>query len=350
MIVSFAWPTSASFGGGVDALFRYADGLARRGHEVHLVHGPKTPDRISHVDEVGWFTFHPSIQHHVVDDLLDPGLPAGDVCFPSVAAPQLGQPAVLIQGYRMLDASFERPGFRARCPKFCVATWLTEVGVAWGSPPEQMLHVPLGIDHDVFRVDDPAGDRPIDVAMLYSTHPVKGGDDGLAALREVHRRRPGLRVELFGMIRPPGPLPDFVTYRTAPDRAELARAVYNRTKVFVQPSLREGFGLTSVEAMACGAALVTTDNGGSRDFAAHDRTAAVVPRQDPGRLAEAVEQLLADDDRRARLAHAGGEVARTFRWEHAAEVLEGHLLRYLEDPTRLQAPPRDAPTFLDDRY
>lgn len=349
MIISFSYPSTHRYGGGVDTLFSYADGLARRGHTVHLIHGPAIPDLISSPDDISWHRFEPAITHHVVASLADPSLPAADVIFQPDAPPHLGQPVVLIQGYKLLAAALERPAFRAACPKVCVAGWLTRVGQAWGSPPEQLLHVPPGIDHQHFRPAGAATERPIDVAMLYTDHPVKGGADGLAALDLVRRRRPDLRVVLFGML-PPGELPPWATFRQAPDHETLAAEIYGCAKVFLQPSWREGFGLTAVEAMACGAALVTTDNGGSEDYARPGFTAEVAPPRDPASLAAAIERLLDDDAHRGNVARAGEDLAATFTWDHAAELLEDHLERYLADPAALQRPPSDAPMFLEDSW
>lgn len=350
MIVTFAWPTSAQFGGGVATMFEYANALARLGHTIHLIHGPRTDDRIDHVSEIDWFTFEDSVQHHVVDRLADADIDQSDVCFPYGAPKHLGQPAVLIQGYKMIAASRERQAFRAPCPKVCVASWLEDIGVAWGSPRHEMFHVPPGIDLDRFRRPSGPAERTADVAMLYSIHPVKGGDDGMDALVELQRRRPGLRAELFGIYRPEGTLPDWATYHEAPSQDHLVRHIYQGAKVFLQPSRREGLGLTSLEAMACGSALVTTDNGGSRDYAHHGHTALVVPARDPGAMADAVGDLLEDDERRVRLAEAGAAEARQFTWERAGQALEAHLLRYVADPGRYQHDPVDAPVFLADTW
>ena len=106
-----------------------------------------------------------------------------------------------------------------------------------------------------------------------------------------------------------------------PDHPTLAAEVYGRAKVFVQPSLVEGFGYTPVEAMACGAALVTTDNGGSADYGYHERTALVVPPGDPDALAAAVSRLLDDDELRISLAEAGRAHVARFRWERTGAIL-----------------------------
>ena len=95
--------------------------------------------------------------------------------------------------------------------------------------------------------------------------------------------------------------------------------------------------------MACGCALVTTDNGGSRDYAVDGETALVVPPGDAAGLAAAAERLLRDDAARARLAGAGAElVRRRFDWDNTAALLEPHLEAYVADPGRYQQPPVDA--------
>jgi glycosyltransferase involved in cell wall biosynthesis len=346
--ITFVYPSSPVYTGGVVVLYHYANGLARRGHDVHFVHGPTTPMRISSMDELSWFPFDERVGHQIADDLDDPSIPDGDVVFSLEAPARLGQPVILIQGYGLIAAAIERPAYRARCPKLMVASWLRDVGVAWGSPPEQMLYVPMGLDHDVFRVLDPGGERPLDVAILSHQHPKKGWDDGLAALDLVRRGRPDLRVAAFGILDRGEPLPSWVEFHRDPSRPQLVGDVLNRAKVFLQPSRLEGFGYAAVEAMACGAALVTTDNGGSRDYALHDETALVVGRRDVPAMAEAVTALLADDDRRVRLAAAGERLVRRFTWEEGAAAMEAHLERYLSDPGALQAPPGDAPMFLED--
>jgi glycosyltransferase involved in cell wall biosynthesis len=337
MIVSFAFPSSSHRTGGVIALYEFANAMSRRGHETHFIHGPAWPVRINSLDELPPFDFDENLYHHIVDELDDPSLPASDIAFFPRPPARLGQPVVFIQGYQMMPAEVEESVFRQPCPKLCIASWLTDVGESLGVPREQLWHVPMGIDHEIFAVRTPLDQRPYDVAMLYHDHREKGWDVGLATLREVCRRRPGLRGVVFGLITPPEELPSGIDFVFGLDHQGLADQVYNRARVFVQPSYHEGFGFTAVEAMACGAALVSTDNGGSDDYALPD-TALVVPPGDVDGLVRSVETLLDDDDRRLRLASAGERHVRTFDWDHAAAVLEGHLEEYLEDPARFQEP------------
>jgi phosphatidylinositol alpha-1,6-mannosyltransferase len=75
--------------------------------------------------------------------------------------------------------------------------------------------------------------------------------------------------------------------------------------------------------MACGAALVTYDNGGCRDYARDGETALVAKRRDLDELAAKLEQLAADPGLRARIAAAGAALVTTaFDWDRAVERLE----------------------------
>jgi glycosyltransferase involved in cell wall biosynthesis len=197
----------------------------------------------------------------------------------------------------------------------------------------------MGLDHELFSARTPAADRAFDVAMLHNVHPTKAWNVGFAALREAKRRVPDLRAVVFGVDRTGEVLDDWIDFRLSPDQPTLAREVYNATRVFVQSSKHEGFGFTAVEAMACGAALVTTDNGGSRDYAVHGETAWVVPPGDHQGLADGIEALVTDERRRSRLAAAGERAVRRFDWAEGAATLEAHLERYVADPAAFQHPP-----------
>jgi glycosyltransferase involved in cell wall biosynthesis len=86
--------------------------------------------------------------------------------------------------------------------------------------------------------------------------------------------------------------------------------------------------------MACGCALVTTNNGGSSEFATHGTTALCVEPGDVDGLAAHLVTLLLDDDRRTGIAQRGAASAARFRWDESARILEGHLEAYLADPDR----------------
>lgn len=341
MILNFVFPSSSQRAGGATMVFEFANAMAQRDHEVHLTHVPGMLERVRHVLDIP-FQFDNRIRHHPADSLDDPAIPSADIVFHGDRPGRLGEPVTFVQGFRLVGPIWDRSAFRAPNPKICIAGWLVDVGLAYGAPPEQLVHVPLGLDHDRFSPRHRWSERRYDVAMLYHPFYEKGWDTGYEALCSLARRRRSLRAVVFSLAGPPPePLPGGVELMLGLDQVALAEVVYNQTRVMVQPSHHEGFGLTAVEAMACGATLVTTDCGGSRDYALPDETAVVVPAGDPAALAAAADRLLDDVGRARRLADAGAAFVRRFDWSRSASELERFLERYLEDPAAYQHPPGD---------
>ncbi len=77
--------------------------------------------------------------------------------------------------------------------------------------------------------------------------------------------------------------------------------------VFALPSIREGLSVTLLEAMRAGRAAVATRVGGSGEALVDGVTGRLVPPEDPAALAAALEETLADPERRARFGRAARE-------------------------------------------
>ena len=116
-------------------------------------------------------------------------------------------------------------------------------------------------------------------------------------------------------------------YHRDPDQRFIVDEIYNRSSIFLSPSLAEGFGLPPAEAAACGCALVCTDSGGVRDYAEHGVTALLSAPQDPVTLAEHIHMLLQDEPLRVRLAEAAHARVKRFTWDHSADLMERFILR-----------------------
>jgi glycosyltransferase involved in cell wall biosynthesis len=92
---------------------------------------------------------------------------------------------------------------------------------------------------------------------------------------------------------------------------------YNRAAVFAYPSLYEGFGLPILEAMACGAPVVSA-TGSSLPEVAGDAALYADPRDAEGFAAQ-VARVLRDPALRAQMVEAGLRRAREFSWRRTAE-------------------------------
>jgi glycosyltransferase involved in cell wall biosynthesis len=90
--------------------------------------------------------------------------------------------------------------------------------------------------------------------------------------------------------------------------------------VFVSASDGEPFGRVIVEAMAAGVPVIATDSGAKREIIEDDVTGVLVPQGDVTALGEAMENLMRDPERRARLADAGRKRANSeFKVDRVAQ-------------------------------
>jgi glycosyltransferase involved in cell wall biosynthesis len=98
---------------------------------------------------------------------------------------------------------------------------------------------------------------------------------------------------------------------------EVLPALYSAAELFLYPSLYEGFGLPVLEAMACGAPVITSSTSSLPEVAG--AAAVLIDPQRADHLAEAIQTLLETPDQRARLREAGLARAQTFSWDRCAQ-------------------------------
>jgi glycosyltransferase involved in cell wall biosynthesis len=165
-------------------------------------------------------------------------------------------------------------------------------------------------------------------ALFVSTiEPRKNLETLLRALRACIDRRPqaGYRLAIagvrgwldgpvFDLIRELR-LADVIDFLGWPAPDELVW-LYGACRLYLNPSLYEGFGLPVLEALACGAAAVVADTSSLPEVAGD--AALLMPPRDVAAWAAAIESLWADDDARAALARRGPAQAARFSWERAA--------------------------------
>jgi glycosyltransferase involved in cell wall biosynthesis len=112
-----------------------------------------------------------------------------------------------------------------------------------------------------------------------------------------------------------------------PDRT--LEILYRLTSVFVFPSLYEGFGLPPLEAMACGAPVVTSNTSSLPEVVGD--AAVLVDPTDSRAIAEGLAHVLADPNLRADLQRRGVERARSFSWSAGARAVRHIYAEALEE-------------------
>jgi glycosyltransferase involved in cell wall biosynthesis len=98
-------------------------------------------------------------------------------------------------------------------------------------------------------------------------------------------------------------------------------SLYKGALFFVMLSrMAEGLPLVFFEAMACGIPVIGSRNGGTPEVVLHGETGLLVEDNEPGTVAEAMRQLLANSDKREKLGRRGYECAKHYDWQQTASL------------------------------
>jgi glycosyltransferase involved in cell wall biosynthesis len=173
----------------------------------------------------------------------------------------------------------------------------------------------LGVDVDLFKPIEgmKKGNFVLSVGAI---QPSKGFDFLIEALALIPvTMRPALKVignssnqyEIAYLKKLAWQLEVELDLRTLVTEQELVDS-YNQALLFVYAPVREPFGLTPVEAMSCGTAVVGIDEGGVRESVVHGETGLTAPRE-AKKFAEAVESLLGDPKKTAFFEENGRQQA-----------------------------------------
>ncbi len=103
--------------------------------------------------------------------------------------------------------------------------------------------------------------------------------------------------------------------------------LFRRGWVHVLTSPNEGWGISNVEAAACGTATVSSDAPGLRESVVDGRTGFLVPHGDVEALAARIGALLEDPGLRDRMGQEARAFASRFSWDASAEAMEAFLAR-----------------------
>lgn len=97
---------------------------------------------------------------------------------------------------------------------------------------------------------------------------------------------------------------------------------YNNLDIFVIPSVRESFGVSALEASACGLPVIATNTGGLPEVVINNVTGIIVPVEDSNAIADALEKLIVDKNLRESLGNKGRQfVVEQYSWNNCLEKM-----------------------------
>jgi len=206
--------------------------------------------------------------------------------------------------------------------------------VARGVPAERIRVIHPGVDAELYH-PDPGVRRTSPPSFLYvgRLKRYKGVDLAVRALAIARKTHPALTLDIAGSgddrmrleslaaelgiagaVRFHGFVPES-------RKVELLRSTWGN----LFPSPKEGWGITVVEAAACGTPSLASDSPGLRDSVRPGETGYLVPHGDAGALAARMLDLAANPALVEQLGAAGRRFAESHSWERAADLTESHL-------------------------
>lgn len=194
--------------------------------------------------------------------------------------------------------------------KIVISKWLKKIVEQHTS--DKVYYIKNPIDTNVYKKIIPISKRnDYSIGMLYHDNPVKGSKYGLAAIKKVKEKFPQVKVYLFGTATPPEELPNWIKYYKNISQSETVK-LYNKISIFVCPSIKEGFGLTGLEAMSCGAAVVSTNYTGGKEYIQNDYNAVVSEVKDIDCMSKNIISLITDKKKRIKIAKNGIKTGQDF--------------------------------------
>jgi len=211
-------------------------------------------------------------------------------------------------------------------------------------PPEKIIVIPPGVDHDNFR----PGYKSDEPLLLFMNRLVryKQPEHVIMGMKEVCKHVADAKLIIVGTLRTGRyvtylrhlvkvlGLEEKVSFLLSNPFAGGKVSLLQRAWVHVLPSMKEGFGLSILEAAACGTPTVGYDVPGIRDAVVQGKTGVLVQPGDVLSLAKHVTDLLTDFDRLRLLGERATRWAANFTWDDTARQFMG-LLEKGRTPSRV---------------
>jgi glycosyltransferase involved in cell wall biosynthesis len=209
--------------------------------------------------------------------------------------------------------------------------------VARGVDPDRVEVVLCGLDHGRYRNLGLERFAEPTIVHLGRLRRYKSVEVALGAMLKIRERLPSAKLAIIG----DGPHKRALEVQT--HRLGLGESVrflgfmrgeelveyLNRAHLLVNPSPKEGWGLTVVEANACGLPVVASDRPGLRDSVRDGETGYLVPYGDAAAFAAKSLAILEDRELWRRMSESARERVRGLTWERCARETSEHLDRLL---------------------
>lgn len=334
--------------GGRKILYYYANQLVSEGHSVRFTYLADTPfpDRkynnaakIKHAlmylrtkssqDQISWYHLDPRIRIDASYRFEPKNYSDSDinVLFDfSIVLSVYSRLKKMPKNYVYLIQADERVYYSDKIikiawsipiPKIVVSKYLMDLVLPYSS--SSVYLVENFIDPEEFYCKEPIERREPTISFINHLNPSKGTNTALKIIQHLKPSFPNLSVISFGNPEAPDTQVIDQYYQHA-DVQTLRDKVYNKSTIYLSTSTNEGWGLTTAEAMSCGAALIAYENGGINDFATNSKSAMLVSPGDENKLEAELRYMLEHEEFRYQIAKTGVETIQKFSPQRSSKI------------------------------
>lgn len=355
MKITFLLP-SIGISGGVKAVFKFANHLYNRGHDVSIVYplipmgsigkwynfknliykAKETISNLKRCNRIEWFSLKVKLVR--TPTLSERFIPNAEIVVAtwwetafhvSRYGKNKGEKFYLIQHYEIWGGPKEKVDktYKLGLHNIVNSTWLKDIlQNKLNAKVESLIFHAPDIE-DFYFENKNKNCNLIRILMPYRTQRWKGAEDGIKAFEIVKRKFNKIQLVMFGPYKSKN-VPEYVKFYEKPSNEKL-RDIYNSCDIFIFPSHHEGFGMPPMEAMACRLACVVTNVGAVPDYAISNKTALIVTPERPEELAQAILSLLNSKRKRQKIAETGYEYIKRFSWDKSTAQLERVFQKYI---------------------
>jgi len=239
------------------------------------------------------------------------------------------QQAGRLTGKYVLWFEKQIPRVYANIP-ICVVSESTKQECIDRGIPDKNIHIIYnGIDASLFPFEVTTKATTETLVYFGRLKRYKSIDHILHAMVKVREQFPNVVLDVIGTgddqtaleeIATALGLIDVVRFHGFVEDSEKAKHL-SRAYIDLNPSVKEGWGITNIEANACGTPVISADVPGLRDSVKHEYSGMLYPYGDIDELARLICLVLADASLRERLSMNAIEWARRFTWDAAAQQM-----------------------------
>ena len=333
-------------GGGAKIIYQYANFMANKKHEVILYFNMsysslKKIDKMKKMQQFiasilvymrpSWFELDDKIKKRAILSVNNNTIEDADIII--ATAIETAKPVAALNKNKGNKFYFIQDFENWNCPdeevlqsyglgmvNITVSKWLSKIVDEQGN--KKAICISNGIDTDIFYVRNSIKNRPVhSITMQYRSEEHKGCKYAFETIRILEKKYSDLKVTLFGREKKPDDLPDSCKYIRGVDQKQVAE-INNSSRLFLCSSIKEGFGLPGLEAMACGCVLVATEYEGVFEYAQDRVNALISPIKDAEKMAENIILLFENEDLRLELAKNAIETGFEKSYIKSAEKFE----------------------------